>query len=216
MGTGVLAMRGRSVVHSSAKHTPGKETTGRDDWRTPMWVLDLVRQVFGGPIQLDPCADSDMLHQFAQRNFTKEDNALMQPVWFDNTTRERQNCFMNAPYSQQLAFNRRLLTELQHLANKSTEAIVLMAARTDTAKWRSLADAEPVLCLVNGRIQFDDPRLEVEHCGVLWPIFAGCCGTCDKPLTSVAGFPSALFYFGSNRERFADIFETIGKIWLPR
>jgi hypothetical protein len=204
-------MRGRSVVHSSAKHTPGKETTGRDDWRTPVWVLDLVRQVFGGPIQLDPCADSDMLYQFAQRNFTKEVSALTPDApWHVGT--KPTTIFMNPPYSQALAFNRRLITKLR----PNDEAIVLMAARTDTAKWRSLADAGPVLCLVNGRIQFDDPRLEVEHCGVVWPTWTETCGTCDKPLTSVAGFPSALFYFGPNRERFAYVFKPYGGIWLPR
>lgn len=54
------------------------------DWHTPNYIIDRVKQLYGGTIDLDPCTD-----EIAQKSiqatsfFTKEDNGLLQ-LWFGN------------------------------------------------------------------------------------------------------------------------------------
>ena len=96
---------------------------------------------------------------------------------------------MNAPYSEAAAFVEKLITSWRDGA--VSEAIALLASRTDNAWFRAIIAVAPV-CFVMGRIKFIRP---------------------DGPDSNTgAPFPSAIFYLGPNRDRFAAIFSDFGPI----
>jgi hypothetical protein len=77
---------------------PGPEYTrakssGGFEWYTPPKYLDLVRQVFGGKIDLDP-ASSELAQETVQATayFTKDDDGLTKD-WFGDV-------FLNPPFAQ--------------------------------------------------------------------------------------------------------------------
>lgn len=95
--------------------------------------------------------------------------------------------YMNPPYGREIdAWIAKLIEEYQ--SGNVTEAIALVPARTDTQWWQRLRDYH--VCFVEGRLSFKG---------------AG--------YNESAPFPSAVFYLGSNTDRFVDAFEEIGDIW---
>lgn len=62
-----------------------------DRWFTPPWILEKVRVVLGGRIELDPASESEAnKYVRAERFFTKEQDGLSQP-W------EADSIFLNPP-----------------------------------------------------------------------------------------------------------------------
>lgn len=184
-------MKGNKALMSQAGAVVDGES-GNDNWRTPANILDGARLVFDGPIALDPCADSDLGHHYAVVNYTVEMDAFKQD-WI------APNAFMNPPYSQALTFNKRLATAFA--VGDIDNAIILMAARTDTKKWRAAVEHASLICLVDGRLRFGDPRPGKED--VLAP----------------ATFPTALILLTSEGApmlyRFAEAYEQLGQLWQP-
>ncbi len=125
------------VLHSSKKQ----------DWQTPVEVLDLVREVH--PIGLDPCASSYKKSHFAAVNFTKEDDGLSRR-WCEYLDDDDQ-VFINPPYGPAvmdwaLAFRENMAAD--------GNATFLGAARTDTRWFRLLWDCSYAFCFWSGRIKF--------------------------------------------------------------
>lgn len=121
----------------------------------------------------------------ALRHFTIVDDGLNQ-AWGGRV-------FMNPPYTgrQCSRWVRKLLHEVreEHVA----EAITLTPARTDT-KWFQRLWGAGAICFVHGRLNFLRP---------------GGVGSTSAP------FPSALTYFGHQRDRFAAEFSQLGKVVFP-
>jgi len=147
------------------------------EWLTPKEILRAVIRVLG-EIDLDPCSDPGK-NVTASAHFTEKDDGLSRP-W-------RGRVFMNPPYGDAVAaWVQRLADE--YASGNVTEAIALVAARTDTAWFNLLED--PVVCFVRGRLKFG--------------------GAVSGP----APFPSALFYVGKkHRAGFASRFAKIGAIY---
>ena len=63
-----------------------------DDWGTPPDVLELVRILFGGSIDLDPASNAEAQKSVKARWFyTEQDDALSDEPW------EEGSCFLNPP-----------------------------------------------------------------------------------------------------------------------
>lgn len=130
-------MRKSLQVHTSSKSA---------EHYTPATILVAVAQVFGGQIDLDPCADPTKLVP-ALQHYTKQDDGLSQ-FWLARTV------YLNPPYGLEIApWIDKLRNELDW--GRVTEAIALVPARTDTAWWARLTDEPaPSVCFVRGRLRF--------------------------------------------------------------
>lgn len=96
--------------------------------------------------------------------------------------------FVNPPYGRSLG---PWAEKVAQESKVGVEMAVLVPARPGSEWWRALCDARPVLCCLHQRVTF---------------------------LGAVSGapFPSAIFYFGPRRERFAQVFGDLGTISEPR
>lgn len=163
----------------------GTEGTGEFELFTPAAYVALVREVLN-EIDLDPASNEQAQATIRAKVFyTVKDNGL-----------EREwpgRVFLNPPYHRDLAplFVRKLIEE--HLAGRTTEAVMLVNNATDT-EWFYLAQgAAQAICFTRGRINFLRPGGEIV-------------------------FPTqgqAFFYLGANRDRFHAVFEDVGWICRP-
>lgn len=160
-------------VLNSSKRTG----TGRDDWGTPDNVLERLRK-FRPVVQLDPTGDRRNRVN-ALRVITAEEDALK----VDWESSPYDFIFMNCPYSQNLAFHRRLIEQRKLY---EFESVSLTTARTDTRFFQLLWDTCTAIVFVKGRLRFDG----AEH---------------------GAPFPSVLAYWGYFAENFETAFGDLGK-----
>lgn len=146
---------------------------------TPQEIIEATLDCLGA-ITLDPCSNShENPNVPAQNHFTIEDDGLAQE-WHGTV-------YMNPPYGRGIIdWVQKLVDEHRH--GRTTEAIALVPARTDTQWWQLLRDY-PV-CLVVGRLKFVND------------------GNGES-----APFPSAIFYLGTNIDQFYYAFDHIGDIW---
>ncbi|NJN11535.1 MAG: hypothetical protein HC815_27595 [Richelia sp. RM1_1_1] len=183
--------RSPSVESCTSTHSSNKgKKRSSDCWYTPPHIVELVIQVLG-QIDLDPCAD-DGKHIPATTHFTFMQDGLAQP-WHGRV-------FMNPPYSCPGAWMKKLQTEFESgrvreaLHPKGvSEAIALVPAATDT-KWLSPVLKSQPVCFWTGRIKFLDedykPKLAARQSHVL-------------------------VYWGENWERFKEVFDPYGVVYLP-
>jgi phage N-6-adenine-methyltransferase len=159
--------------------------SGDNEWHTPPEILNLVRAVLGGGIDLDPASNADAQKVVrAKRFFTKADSGLDHP-WGGRV-------FMNPPYGMPLIaeFVGKLLHE--HRTGRVIAAILLTNDSTDTGWWHeAMAEAEAA-CFVHGRIKFQKASGEV--------------GAPPQGQT--------IFYFGPDRSRFIQTFSRLGTVLM--
>jgi phage N-6-adenine-methyltransferase len=155
--------------------------SNENEWYTPAKYIEAAREVMGA-IDLDP-ASSEMANAVvnATKFFTKEDDGLSQP-WHGRV-------WMNPPYGRLAGkFVAKLIEEYQ--AGNVTEAIILLNARSNDAKWfQPLWDH--ALCFVKGRIDFDSNGRE-------------------KKASSTHG--SVFVYLGPNLKKFRECFTEFGAV----
>lgn len=156
-----------------------------DEWMTPKEILDSVVSVLG-EIDLDPCSEAARSNVPARNHFIESEDGLSK-IW-------RGTAFMNPPYSAADAFVEKLIASWKE--GGVTQAIALLASRTDRGWFRALVAVAPV-CFVAGRIIFN--RADGE------PVSKG-----------GAPFPSAIFYLGPRVDRFAAEFNDFGPILQVR
>ena len=95
--------------------------------------------------------------------------------------------FMNPPYGKDV---KKWIKKAHHEVKNghAEEIIILWKASTDTAAFREVISFTSMTCFINGRLKFS--------------------GNKDP-----APFPSVLFYYGSNPEKFRQVFSKIGHVW---
>lgn len=159
-----------------------KNSSESNEWYTPRWIIEKALAVMGG-IDLDPASSLEANKAvLAKQIYTIDDNALMQS-WFGRV-------WLNPPYGDDvLPFVDKLLVSVE--SGEVVEALLLVAARTDTAWFRKLR--EYPRCFIWGRIKFIN----------------GATGEAGDP----AGFPSMVVYMGPNYLTFKDEFSSIGDIY---
>ena len=159
-----------------------------DSWYTPLHIVELVIRVLG-EIDLDPCAD-DGRHIRARSHFTASDDGLLRS-W-------EGRVFMNPPYSCPGMWMKKLQAEVELVRVREAMpaagfAYALLPAATDT-NWLSPVLKTQSVCFWKGRIKFLDanyqPKLSARqsHC---------------------------LVYWGDNPQRFKEVFQKYGVVYLP-
>jgi ParB family transcriptional regulator, chromosome partitioning protein len=158
--------------------------TGQVEWYTPSPYLDSARQVLG-KFDTDPASSPVAQEQVrAGSYFTREDDGLAQP-WTGKV-------WCNPPYCDADKFVDKLLAEIR--AGRTTEALLLVNAYSDTRWFHRAARAAAAICFTLGRIRF---------------------GTPDGQPQSQPPHGSALMYFGPRLDRFRAAFASHGLIMLP-
>ena len=168
------ALAGRDVLGLAQTGTGVHYSSVSDEWTTPCNIIDLVLEALGS-IDLDPCADEAHSVQ-AVHHFVQTDDGLDQD-WHGRV-------YMNPPYGREIE---RWVAHLcrEYRMGRTTEAIALLPARTDTA-WMRRLESYPK-CFIRGRLRFGNRK-------------------------SGAPFPSVAVYFGTNVERFGRVFQSRGTI----
>jgi phage N-6-adenine-methyltransferase len=156
------------------------EGTGENEWFTPAEYIAAAREVMGD-IDLDPAT-----HLLAQRvvqatqYYTRENDGLGLS-WYGRV-------WLNPPYAQPFVakFVSKLVNEFED--GEVEQAIMLTHNYTDTAWFHNAENSAAVLCFTRGRIKF----LDLDG------------GTCAPTQGQ------AFFYFGSEAEKFRDVFSKFG------
>ena len=124
------------------------ETTksARDDWRTPIEIIELVRKIYGGTIDTDPCASDDPKHWFANENYDRKHNGLTRH-WIGKV-------YINNPYGKNTLDWIRV-GNAEYAAARAMREIWLVPARLDTKWWRELMKFCSAFAIKNGRVRFE-------------------------------------------------------------
>jgi len=163
-----------------------------NEWYTPPEIMHIVRAVLG-KIELDPASNEDANRIVqAKRFYAKEDDGLSQK-W------EAATLFLNSPYgkvngkSSQSVWMNYLLSQLDTIGG----CIALSKTVPGYVWWSDLFNGKwpgPV-CITRDRISF----------------ISG-----DGRSTGKAKSASSFWYYGDNKDKFAERFSEIGRvIWKP-
>ena len=158
-----------------------------DEWYTPSHIIESARVVLGA-IDLDPASNPIAQERVrATQFFTKHDNGLLHP-WHGRI-------FCNPPYSYPLIrqFVEKLVAE--HAAGNVSAAILLTNSQTSAAWFNEASLVASRVCLPTGRIRFHRPNGEL--------------GPSPKQ-------GQAIFFFGSDADRFEQEFRKYGSITVIR
>ena len=163
-------MTDRQAVHYSS---------ASPEWNTPRVIVDAAIETLE-VIDIDPCGNShDRPNVPARTIYTRDDDGL--------SHRWNGRLFLNPPYGREVSeWVNKTVTEIE--AGRITEAVILVAGRTDTRWFDKLAATCELWCAIRGRLHFSD-------------------GPDPAP------FPSAVFYYGPNPIDFHQAFQRHGKIW---
>lgn len=174
--------------------TIDNEECDKDEWYTPAWLIEMVREVLG-KIGLDPASSHEAQTVVqAHHYWTKEQNALSLNwiVNINGPTWESSRVFLNPPYSHPLVeqFVDKLLQQLEK--GFVSEAILLVNNNTETAWWHKAAAQATSVCFFRSRVFFWRPGQ----------------GEATSPRQG-----QNLFYFGPLVGNFADVFGPKGIIY---
>ncbi len=165
-------------------------------WYTPTIYLNAVREVFDGPIDLDPASSAAANdHVGALRYYDETMDGLSQDWVADNV-------FLNPPYGRRdgktgpwnlVLWSMKLADAYDSGAVGS--ALLLCNAATSTAWFHRLA-SRPI-CFVSGRIVFID-------------------GHTGETQKKNPAYDSMFVYYGTNPYRFSEVFSKFGAVmeWI--
>lgn len=160
------------------------QSSENNEWYTPALYIGAVREVLGA-IDIDP-ASNEIANRIvcAKYYYTLADNGF-DKSWYGRV-------FLNPPYgresgeSNQSLWSARLIEQYQR--GITTEAILLVNAVTDRTWFQPLWDYS--ICFTDHRIRFYAPE-----------------GEFGQPTHG-----NVFVYFGSNTERFAEVFKRFGPV----
>jgi len=177
---------------------PGEVPNENQHRNTPEALLEIVRRM--GPIALDPCSNDHSLTRaaIAWKGRGRRDDGLARS-WTQAIARAGGGlAFVNPPYGRVIG---QWIAKMRAESARGAEIVALVPARTD-AGWYQRAHADAI-CEWRGRLAFFDGETGK-------PILDG------KGRPTSAKFPSALLYYGSRPEVFAEAFEPHGNVRLSR
>lgn len=158
-----------------------------DEWYTPASVIDRVHEVLGD-IDLDPTSN-EYANRYvkAKTIFTKEDSCL-DHNWHGNI-------FMNPPFSRGLIDKCTAKFKEEWNEGRITAGIVLVNSCTDTKWFQNLSGG--TVAFTVGRLGFYQPG--------------------GDPLKPKKGQNrgQAIFYFGSDKQKFINVFTRDNLCWVP-
>lgn len=208
-----------SLGNHLAKKKKGKKprqsanNSGNDEWYTPPEIIDLVRQVFGGSIDLDP-ASCDYAQTWIKANTYYVELHKQTAPYYTHKNKQidglahqwkAKNVFLNPPYSHLSKKDRKAGKKswLEYFVEEFdkgnfNEGIILVNSNTGTQWYQDLAPRSTLMCLLNSRIKFIDGRTNE---------------TGDNP-----GAHNSFFYFkkDGNITQFEKVFGSVGVILKPQ
>ncbi len=123
--------------------------SGNNEWYTPDIYIQSVKNVFDGVIDLDP-ASCDLANKTINAvKFYTIYNSGLEKAWMGNV-------FLNPPYSKNSIkdFSNKVIEQVT--LDNINQLIVLTNNATETGWWQSMAELSSSICLVKGRIKFND------------------------------------------------------------
>ncbi len=136
----------KPVSEKKSFYTHAGNSFGQNFWRTPVWVLEALKSVFG-VFDLDPCTYSRRTNGIARVGFIPEDNGL-ELAWFGQV-------FVNPPYGRELSVWVEKM--VQESASPEVSLLVgLVPARTDTKWWHLAVKSGATIVFLKGRLKFGD------------------------------------------------------------
>jgi hypothetical protein len=189
-------------------------TSANFHWGTPERLLAPARRVFGGRIALDPCASPTSCVAILNWRGPPTDvdglverwrcpNAFVNPPFgtiyrhretgiaitakeYSQLTRPEKKLYQGIPIN---AWARKWVNEHRELG---LEVIALTPANVDTTLWHeAIFPSVNVICFLDGRVTFEGAE-------------------------QVAPMPIALSYWGDKPNYFAEEYEPLGEILVPR
>jgi hypothetical protein len=158
-------------------------------WFTPAYVLQPVREAFGGTIGLDPCTTADNPVGALAWYSPPEDGAAL--PWPAATI------FVNPPYSRA---RERWVHRCIQAASEDRQIILLMPAATDTRIFQRAAATAQSIVFIRGRLKFGVLRpnrrqIAASHPSVLigWNVDLTPCAHLGLLLAPVPDGQEALF-----------------------
>ncbi len=171
--------------------TAGRKIVGQStDWGTPKKYVDAVREVFGGSINLDPCSNRfSIVHADTEYSLPTHDG--LRESWDFATV------YVNPPYGLDQERGRRISDWLRKCeeAHKlhGAEVIALVPVATNTGHWKRYiyGKATAICFLYDTRLRF---------------LVNG------KDSGKGAPMSCAMIYWGTNFERFSEVFLPFGAV----
>lgn len=170
-------------------HGSGQTSSQSEDWYTHSEVVELVRELYGGTIDLDPmsCAEANEVVQ-AERYYTAEEDGLVQS-WYGHM-------LWNPPWggSDASAVKKRGLKKLMwfYQIGHVKECVCILNANAMTTRWFAPLLNFPV-CIPPRRIAHYGPG-----------------GKGGSPNSG-----TVIVYVGPSTERFSYTFRKLGRIMVP-
>ena len=167
-------------------------TSKSEEWYTPLWLLCLVRGVFGGTIDFDPASSEAANRSVRALEFrTKEQDGL--------ACRWRGNVFLNPPYGSSgnaSTAGRWLLAALAKYEAGEIDGCLLLLKAAVGYRWFAQVYDYPC-CFLYDRVHYESP---------------------SNNNSRARGNPhgSVLVYLGPDVGTFADVFSPFGAVMVPQ
>lgn len=140
-------------------------------WCTPPTIVDSVRKVFGGEIDLDPCSNKHSLVN-ARVNYSLPEYDGLQESW------DYKNIYVNPPYGSDPSRGTRIahwFARIAEAVEQGSEVIALVPVATNTGHWKNhvYPIARAVCFLYQPRVRFyidgqEDPKGAPMSCAVIY------------------------------------------------
>lgn len=166
-----------------------KSISDTKDWCTPPQIIESVRSVFGGEIDLDPCSNNHSLVA-ARVNYVLPENDGLVDSW------EYDHIYVNPPYGSDPVRGTRIahwFARIGEAAEAGAEIIALVPVATNTEHWKKYVYpmAKAICFLYQPRLRFYINGHE------------------DR---KGAPMSCAVIYYGRELERFAEEFSRHGAV----
>jgi hypothetical protein len=148
-----------------------KSITDTKDWCTPPAIVDSVRSVFGGYIDLDPCSNIHSLVDAKVSYLLPDHDGLVEPWGY-------RTIYVNPPYGSDQERGTRIIhwfARISEAARAGSEILALVPVATNTAHWKHhvYPVARAICFLYQPRIRFyikgrEDPKGAPMSCAVIY------------------------------------------------
>jgi ParB family transcriptional regulator, chromosome partitioning protein len=157
-----------------------------NQWYTPIEIINKVKKVFGGEIDLDPASCAEANKVVGALDFYDEQQNGLTKNWFGNV-------FLNPPYSSPLIGHFCEKSVNEWFINHTKSTIILLKEGATNAWFRPLRNQ--ITCYLDQRVKFVD----------------GTTGkVCEHPRSG-----HCMVYLGENKNKFVEIMSENGFAYFP-